>query len=68
MSRIGRLPIPVPPGSTSTSTASHVTVKGPKGTLSHAVAAPIDVAKDEDGTLQVDPARRRARTRARCTA
>jgi large subunit ribosomal protein L6 len=30
-----------------------VTVKGPKGTLSHTVAAPITVAKDEQGALAV---------------
>ena len=30
-----------------------MTVKGPKGTLSHVVAAPIEVAKAEDGTLEV---------------
>lgn len=30
-----------------------VSVKGPKGSLSHTVAAPIEIAKGEDGTLQV---------------
>ena len=30
-----------------------VTVKGPKGTLAHSVAAPIAVAKAEDGTIAV---------------
>jgi len=30
-----------------------VTVKGPKGTLSHTIAAPITVAKGEDGVLEV---------------
>ena len=29
-----------------------VTVKGPKGTLSHTVAEPIKIARDDDGTLQ----------------
>ena len=33
---------PSPPASTSRSTASAVTVKGPKGTLTHTVAEPID--------------------------
>jgi large subunit ribosomal protein L6 len=28
-------------------------VKGPKGALSHTVAAPIEIARDEDGTLAV---------------
>jgi large subunit ribosomal protein L6 len=53
MSRIGRLPISVPSGVTVDIDGSTVTVKGPKGTLSHEVASPIVVAKDEDGTLSV---------------
>ena len=53
MSRIGRLPISVPSGVSVDIDGSTVTVKGPKGTLSHEVASPIEVAKDEDGTLTV---------------
>jgi large subunit ribosomal protein L6 len=53
MSRIGRMPISVPAGVTVDIDGSTVTVKGPKGTLSHVVAAPIEVAKAEDGTLEV---------------
>jgi large subunit ribosomal protein L6 len=53
MSRIGRLPIPVPSGVDVTIDGSTVNVKGPKGTLSHTVAAPITVERAEDGTLQV---------------
>ena len=53
MSRIGRLPIPVPSGVEVTITGSDITVKGPKGTLSHTVAAPITVEKGEDGVLSV---------------
>jgi len=30
-----------------------VTVKGPKGTLAHTIASPIEVARDEDGALVV---------------
>ena len=52
MSRIGRLPIPVPTGVDVAIDGRHVTVKGPKGQLSHSVAAPIEVAQ-EDGTLTV---------------
>ncbi|MTD14396.1 50S ribosomal protein L6 [Nakamurella sp. YIM 132087] len=52
MSRIGKLPIPVPSGVDVTIDGSHVTVKGPKGTLSHTVVEPISVAKG-DGTLEV---------------
>jgi large subunit ribosomal protein L6 len=50
MSRIGRLPIPVPSGVDVAIDGRQVTVKGPKGQLSHSVAAPIEVAQ-EDGTL-----------------
>jgi len=53
MSRIGRLPIPVPAGVEVSIDGSDVTVKGPKGTLSHTVVNPIAVEKAEDGTLQV---------------
>lgn len=53
MSRIGRLPVPVPSGVDVSIAGREVTVRGPKGTLSHTVAAPITVAKGEDGLLQV---------------
>jgi len=53
MSRIGKLPIAVPSGVDVAIDQSHVTVKGPKGTLSHAVAAPIIVEKDEAGVVLV---------------
>ena len=53
MSRIGRLPIAVPSGVDVTLDGRNVTVKGPKGTLNHTVAEPIEIARAEDGTLQV---------------
>jgi len=53
MSRIGRLPIPVPSGVEVTLDGQSVTVKGPKGTLSHTVPAPITIERAEDGTLLV---------------
>jgi large subunit ribosomal protein L6 len=53
MSRIGRLPVPVPAGVEVTLDGQHVTVKGPKGTLSHTVAEPITIVKADDGTLLV---------------
>jgi large subunit ribosomal protein L6 len=53
MSRIGRLPITVPSGVDVNIDGQLVTVKGPKGTLSHVVAEPIAVEKGEDGTLAV---------------
>jgi large subunit ribosomal protein L6 len=53
MSRIGKLPIPVPSGVDVTVAERVVTVKGPKGTLSHTVAAPITVDRGDDGTIEV---------------
>lgn len=53
MSRIGRLPIPVPSGVEVTINGRDVQVKGPKGTLAHTVAEPIEVAKAEDGSITV---------------
>jgi large subunit ribosomal protein L6 len=53
MSRIGRLPIPVPSGVDVTVAERTVTVKGPKGTLSHTVAAPITVDRGDDGAIEV---------------
>jgi large subunit ribosomal protein L6 len=53
MSRIGRLPITVPAGVEVTIEGQDVTVKGPKGTLKHTVAAPIVIERSEDGTIAV---------------
>jgi large subunit ribosomal protein L6 len=53
MSRIGRLPVTVPSGVDVSIDGNAVTVKGPKGTLAHTVAAPIEVARTEDGTIAV---------------
>ena len=52
MSRIGRLPISVPAGVEVAVDGSVVKVKGPKGELTHTVAAPITVVV-EDGAVQV---------------
>ena len=52
MSRIGRLPIAVPSGVDVAIDGRDVTVKGPKGSLSHSVAAPITLEREED-TLRV---------------
>ena len=53
MSRIGRLPVPVPSGVDVSIDGQAVTVKGPKGQLQHVVAAPITVAKSVEGTVEV---------------
>jgi len=52
MSRIGRLPIPVPSGVDVTIEGRQVTVKGPKGTLSRALHPDMTISR-EDGTLVV---------------
>lgn len=52
MSRIGKAPITVPSGVDVTVDGQNVTVKGPKGTLSHQVDEPITVTVD-DGVLSV---------------
>jgi len=52
MSRIGRLPVPIPSGVQVTIDGRAVTVEGPKGTLQHTVADPIDVVR-EDGVIRV---------------
>ena len=43
MSRIGKMPIAVPSGVEVSLEGQQVSVKGPKGTLSHRVAEPITV-------------------------
>ena len=53
MSRIGRLPIPVPSGVDIAIDGQTVSVQGPKGELRHTVAAPCTVEHDADGTLRV---------------
>ena len=52
MSRIGRMPVVIPGGVDVTIEGREVTVKGPKGTLSLEVAAPIEVTQ-ADGTISV---------------
>ena len=52
MSRIGRLPVTIPSGVKVDVEGREVTVQGPKGTLRHTVAEPIDVVR-EDGVLRV---------------
>ncbi|MGI8625159.1 MAG: 50S ribosomal protein L6 [Geodermatophilaceae bacterium] len=53
MSRIGKLPVPVPGGVDVAIDGATVTVKGPKGTLRHTVAKPITVEKGDDGQILV---------------
>jgi large subunit ribosomal protein L6 len=53
MSRIGKLPIPVPSGVEVKIEGQEISVKGPKGTLAHTIAEPITVERAEDGTLEI---------------
>jgi large subunit ribosomal protein L6 len=53
MSRIGKLPIPVPGGVEVDIAGKQVTVKGPQGTLSRSVPGAITVRQD-DGQLLVE--------------
>jgi large subunit ribosomal protein L6 len=53
MSRIGRLPVPVPSGVEVTLDGQNVQVKGPKGTLTHVIATPITIGRADNGELEV---------------
>ena len=63
MSRIGRLPVPVPAGVDVQINGREVTVAGPKGTLSLQVAEPI-VVSQEDGVITVTRPNDEGRVRA----
>ncbi|WP_135848545.1 50S ribosomal protein L6 [Serinibacter arcticus] len=52
MSRIGKIPVVVPAAVDVSLAERVVTVKGPKGTLTHTVPSPIEVSHS-DGTLVV---------------
>ncbi len=53
MSRIGKQPVPVPAGVDVTIEGQNVSAKGPKGTLELTVAEPINVARNDDGSIVV---------------
>lgn len=55
MSRIGRKPIPVPAGVEVRIDGPAITVKGPKGELSHTLAEPITVRQEGDTLLVERP-------------
>jgi large subunit ribosomal protein L6 len=52
MSRIGRMPIPLPDGVEVTQDGSHLRVKGPLGTLERTIHPEMKLER-EDGTLRV---------------
>ena len=53
MSRIGKLPVPVPTGVEVDIDGRTVTISGPKGTLSHTLAPPIDALRADDGAVEL---------------
>lgn len=55
MSRIGKMPIAIPSGVEVKVDGDVVTVKGPKGELTHTIAAPITVAIEEGHVLVTRP-------------
>jgi large subunit ribosomal protein L6 len=55
MSRIGRLPVPVPSGVDVTIDGRRVTVKGPKGTLSRELHPDISINREDDTLLITRP-------------
>lgn len=64
MSRIGKMPITIPSGVDVTLDGQQVSVKGPKGQLSHTVSEPITVRKAEDGSIEVTRPNEDRRSRA----
>ena len=63
MSRIGKMPMPIPKGVTVTITDGIIRVKGPKGELSRKLVGNIDV-KIEDNTLHFTPRDEQTQTQA----
>ena len=55
MSRIGKQPITIPSGVEVTLDGSHVTVKGPKGTLEHDAPADLTISREGDEILVTRP-------------
>ena len=55
MSRIGRLPITVPPTVDVTIEGRQVTVKGPRGTLSRALHPDMSVGREDDQLVVTRP-------------
>jgi len=55
MSRIGKMPIAIPSGVEVKIDGQVVSVKGPKGTLTHTVPAPITIAVEENSIMVARP-------------
>ncbi len=59
MSRVGRLPVPVPAGVNVTIEQGHVTVKGPQGELDQHVHPDLHIALGENEVVVTRPSDRR---------
>src|SRR5216684_9320285 len=55
MSRIGRKPIPIPSGVDVKFDGTHVTVKGPKGTLERDLVPDISITREGDELIVTRP-------------
>lgn len=55
MSRVGRMPIPIPSGVDVSIEGAHVVVKGPKGTLERDIVADISIAQEGDVLVVTRP-------------
>lgn len=55
MSRIGKMPISIPSGVEVKIEGQEITVKGPKGSLSHTVPAPITVVMEDSNLIVARP-------------
>jgi large subunit ribosomal protein L6 len=64
MSRIGKLPIPVPSGVDVSIDGQQISVKGPKGSLAHTIVEPITVERGDDGVLEIKRPNDERRNRA----
>jgi large subunit ribosomal protein L6 len=60
MSRIGKIPVPVPAGVDVTISGALVTIKGPKGTLEHTIPTPIAVSHEDTELVVTRPHDERA--------
>lgn len=54
MSRIGKVPVPVPGSVEVKIDGQHVSVKGPKGELAHELPSQVTIERNEDGALQIN--------------
>ena len=55
MSRIGKMPIAIPAGVEVKIDGQEISVKGPKGTLTHSVPAPITVVMEDNNLIVARP-------------